>query len=86
VREFITILHLHREHPAATIEAAITQALAHHCGHADGAQRAPSLCLNQKLHPDPPLARLDLQAHPQLLGIGEQAVNLAQYDALVGRG
>jgi hypothetical protein len=56
--------------------------LAHHCGHADGVR----LCLNQKLHPDPPLARLDLQAHPQLLGIGEQAVNLAQYDALVGRG
>lgn len=27
---------------------------------------------------------LDLQSRPQLLGIGEQAVNLAQYDALVG--
>jgi hypothetical protein len=81
VREFITILHLHREHPAAVIEAAITQALAHHCGHVEGVK----LCLNQQLHPDPPQARLDLQAHPQLLGIGEQAVNLAQYDALVGR-
>lgn len=81
VREFITILHLHCEYPAAVIEAAITQALAHHCGHVDGVR----LCLNQQLHPDPPLARLDLQAHPHLLGIGEQAVNLAQYDALVGR-
>jgi hypothetical protein len=27
---------------------------------------------------------LDLQSRPQLLGIGEQVVNLAQYDALVG--
>jgi len=81
VREFITILQLHRAHPAALVEAAITQAVAHQCGHADGVR----LCLHQQLHPHPPPVSLDLHAHPQLLGIGEQAVNLAQYDGLLGR-
>ena len=81
VREFITILQLHRQHPVEQIEAAITQALAHHCAHADGVQ----LCLNQLLEPAPIPAALDLQAHPHLVGIGDQTVNLAQYDVLLGR-
>lgn len=58
----------------------ITQALAHQCAHADGVQ----LCLHQLLTPAVPTVVLDLQSRPQLLGIGEQAVDLAQYDALVG--
>ncbi|NJM41270.1 MAG: IS21 family transposase [Anaerolineae bacterium] len=80
IREFVTILQLHQHHSAELIAAAITQALAHHCAHADGVQ----LCLHQLLTPALPTVVLDLQNRPQLLGIGEQAVNLAQYDALVG--
>ncbi len=80
IREFVTILQLHQHHSAELIAAAITQALDHHCAHADGVQ----LCLHQLLTPELPTVVLDLQHRPQLLGIGEQAVNLAQYDALVG--
>jgi transposase len=80
IREFVTILQLHQHHSAELIAAAITQALDHHCAHADGVQ----LCLHQLLTPEVPAIVLDLQSRPQLLGIGEQAVNLAQYDALVG--
>jgi len=81
VREFITILQLHQHHPAALVEAAITQAVAHQCAHADGVR----LCLNQLLYPVAPPVPLDLQTQPQLVGIGEQPVNLAQYDVLLGR-
>lgn len=81
VREFITILQLHQQHPADLVEAAITQAVAHQCAHGDGVR----LCLNQLLHPVAPAVRLDLQTQPQLVGIGEQPVNLAQYDSLLGR-
>jgi hypothetical protein len=80
VREFVTILQLHQHHAAALIEQAITQALAHHCAHADGVR----LCLNQLLTPAPTPVALDLQNRPHLLGVGEQPVNLAQYDTLVG--
>jgi len=81
LREFITILQLHQTHPANLVEKAITQALAHQCAHADGVL----LCLNQLLAPAIPPTALDLQTHPHLLGIGEQTVNLAQYDVLLGR-
>jgi transposase len=80
IREFVTILQLHQHHSTELIAAAIAQALDHHCAHADGVQ----LCLHQLLTPELPTVVLDLQSRPQLLGIGEQAVNLAQYDALVG--
>ena len=81
VREFITILQLHQVHPADLVEKAITQALAHQCAHAAGVQ----LCLHQQLYPAVVSTVLDLQAQPHLLGIGEQMVNLAQYDVLLGR-
>jgi transposase len=80
IREFVTILQLHQQHSMEQIAEAIRQALHHQCAHADGVQ----LCLNQQLTPALPAMTLDLQSRPQLLGIGEQVVNLAQYDALVG--
>ena len=43
------------------------------------------LCLNQSLNPDLEVPRLDLDQHPQLQDVGAQAVNLAQYEALLGR-
>jgi imidazoleglycerol phosphate dehydratase HisB len=76
----VTILQLHQQHSMEQIAEAIGQALHHQCAHADGVQ----LCLNQLLTPALPAMTLDLQSRPQLLGIGEQVVNLAQYDALVG--
>jgi transposase len=82
LREFITVLQLHQTHPADLVEKAIQQALAHQCAHADGVR----LCLNQLLTPATLPTALDLQMHPHLLGIGEQTVNLAQYDMLLGRG
>jgi transposase len=81
VREFLTILQLHQSHAAQQVEQAIHQALAHHCAHAAGVQ----LCLTQAQASTPVAPILDLHSHPQLLGIGEQAVNLAQYDLLVRR-
>ena len=80
VREFVTILQLHKQQLPERVEQAITQALAHQCAHADGVR----LCLNQLLRPESTPLALDLQTRPQLLGIGEQGVNLAQYDELVG--
>lgn len=81
VREFLAILQLHQGHAAHQVEQAIQQALAHQCAHAAGVQ----LCLTQGQMPAHVAPVLDLHSHPQLLGIGEQTVNLAQYDLLVGR-
>ena len=81
VREFIAILQLHREYPAAEIEKAVESALKHGTLHRDGVM----LCLNQSLNPDLEVPRLDLDQHPQLQDVGVQAVNLAQYEALLGR-
>ena len=67
-----------------TLVQAITQALAHQCAHAAPRGHPVQLCLHQLLTPELPTVVLDLQSRPQLLGIGEQAVDLAQYDALVG--
>lgn len=82
VREFIAILHLHRDYSQAEIEAAIEAALAHHCPHADGVR----LWLTQLSQPTPTFPTLDLAAHPRLVGIGEQVVQAGVYDALLGGG
>lgn len=81
VREFLAILQLHQHHTAPQVEQAIQQALAHQCAHAAGVQ----LCLTQAQNPPPVPPVLDLHSHPHLLAIGQQALNLAQYDLLVGR-
>ncbi len=82
VREFVEILALHRDYPARKVEQAVQEALALGAAHLDGVR----LCLLQQaeLHTPPPA--LDLSAHPHLQGIGEQAVDLAQYDRLLQAG
>jgi len=82
IREFVQILKLHRDHPAALIEQAIAQALQFGCVHADGVQ----LCLHQLLHPAeaPPL--LNLADRPQLVQVGSQPLDLHCYEQLLGRG
>jgi hypothetical protein len=81
VREFIAILQLHRTYPAAEIEKAVESALRYGTLHRDGV----ILCLNQLMDPEPEVQRLDLDQHPQLRDVGVQAVNLAQYEELLGR-
>ena len=64
---------------AQELTAAIEQAIAHHCAHLDGVQ----FWLTQLNQPDPAFASIDLGDH-QLQGIGEQPLQLAMYDTLVG--
>jgi len=80
VREFIRILRLHQTHPADLIKLAVRQSLKFNCAHADGVE----LCLHQLEHPAPAMPELDLSDHPKLTAVGEQSVNLAQYDCFLG--
>jgi hypothetical protein len=82
VRQFIQVLQLHQQHPPEVIEQAVTEALAHHCPHLDGVQ----LCLRQLLQPEPELPSLDLRDHPKLEGVGQQPLQLADYDQLLQGG
>lgn len=80
VREFVQILYLHRDHDATEMEAAITAALAHHCTHAEGVK----LWLTQLKRHEPTFSAIDLAHKPHLNGLGEQPLQLALYDSLVG--
>ena len=80
VREFIRILRLHETYPAELIEQAVTQSLAFNCAHADGVE----LCVRQLAQPDLTPAALDLSDRPNLTAVGQQQINLAQYDGLTG--
>ncbi len=82
VREFIRILGLHQTYPVDLIEQAVKQSLEFNCAHADGV----ALCLRQISHPDPAQAELDLSGHPKLSSVGQQKVDLAQYDSFLGGG
>jgi transposase len=80
VREFLEILKLHQEHPEKQVEQAVEKALALGAAHLDGVQ----LCLRQLLEPQAPPRSLDLSLHPELVGVGNQPVQLGQYDRLLG--
>lgn len=82
VRQFIQVLQLHQHHPAELVEQAVTQALEHHCPHADGIQ----LCLRQLAQSEPTPVTLDLSDHPKLVGVGQQPVRLDHYDHLLKGG
>jgi transposase len=79
VREFVSILKLHQDHPADAIAEAIAQALDYGCGHFDGV----SICLRQILDPEAPIPAIDLAQWPQLVGVGDQGIDLACYDRLL---
>ena len=81
LRTFVRILKLHQEYPAPLIEQAVTQALAYGCPHLDGVQ----LCLRQLMAPAPPIAALDLSAHPQL-SIASESPDVRCYDQLLVAG
>ncbi len=82
VRQFIRVLQLHQHHPAELVEQAVTQALEHHCPHLDGVQ----LCLRHLVQPEPTPVSLDLSHHPKLVAVGQQPLQLAQYDHLLRGG
>jgi hypothetical protein len=43
-----------------------------------------ALCLRQIEHPSPAMPELDLSEHPKLSAVGNQRVNLGQYDCFLG--
>jgi transposase len=79
VREFIRILRLHDEYTIETLVEAISQALEYGCGQLDCVQ----LCLRQITTPETSFSALDLTAHPELSGVGEQPIDLSRYDRLL---
>jgi len=80
LREFITILKLHREHPAEEVEQAIRTCLKQGSPHLDSIR----LHLRGERAPELLASPLDLAGRPKLQGVGEQPVRLAQYDRLLG--
>lgn len=85
IREFLSILKLHRDYPAQTVQQAVTLALEYGCVHADGVL----LCLNQLMNPEIVIPPLDLADHPKLeqklMGVGCQSVDLSCYEQLLGK-
>jgi transposase len=81
IREFVSILKLHRDHPADLVSEAVSQALEWGCAHADGVQ----LCLRQLTHPEQPTASIELANWPELVNVGIQPPDLQRYDRLLER-
>lgn len=79
LREFLDILALHKAHPAELIAQAIQTALKLGAVHLDGVQ----LCLRQLMADQAQPLPLDLSGHDRLAGIGQQPVDLGQYDTLL---
>jgi len=73
---------LHREHPAQLIEQAVTQSLREGIAHLEGV----IFCLNRLLDSTPQFAPLDLSDRPTLATVGQQLLNLAHYNQLLGGG
>jgi transposase len=80
VREFLAIMQLHQEHSHELIHKAVAMAMELGAAHLDGVR----LCLHKLQHPDSSAVELDLSNHPELVDVGTQPVNLAQYDHLLG--
>jgi hypothetical protein len=79
VREFIRILRLHNEYSTAVMVKAISQALEYGCGQLDCVQ----ICLRHLTVPEASFSALDLTERPELMGVGEQPIDLACYDRLL---
>ena len=79
VREFISILKLHRSYPEELVHRAVQQALEMGAAHLDGVQ----ICLRELVSPQPLPPSLDL-THSELATVGNQPVYLEQYNQLLG--
>lgn len=80
VREFVAVLQLHSEYPGEYVEQAVQQAVALGASHLDGVR----LCLRQLLADHHTQPSLNLADQPHLATVGQQPVNLQQYDQLLG--
>jgi hypothetical protein len=79
VQEFVRVLQLHKEYPADVVEQAIDQALSYGCVHLDGVLH----CLHQLMEPKEPPQSLDLSDRPDLQNIGNQPIDISQYEKLL---
>jgi transposase len=82
VREFIAVLKLHREYPRDLVEQAVQSAVRLGASHLDGVR----LCLRQDLEQHPLLPPIDLNNHPKLATVGNQPLDLGQYNRLLAGG
>ena len=82
VKEFIRILQLHHHYPASQLQTAVEQALSYGCAHLDGIK----LCLTQQQLSTPQFTPLELAGQPQLRQVGQQQIQLARYNQLLGEG
>lgn len=80
VREFSAMLKLHSEYPGEYVEQAVRNAVELGASHLDGVR----LCLRQLLEEHQALPSLNLTDRPTLDNVGQQPVNLHQYDQLLG--
>jgi hypothetical protein len=79
VQEFIRVLRLHENYPAPLVQQAIEQALAYGCPHLDGMLH----CLHQLTASIEPPTSLELAKHPRLQAVGNQPIDLRQYEQLL---
>lgn len=82
IRQFVQVLNLNREYAAEQVEQAIRQALELGFAH----RRGIEWCLSRMLSPQPAAPTLDLSAHPHLIDIGHQPLDLSGYDQLPAGG
>jgi len=81
VKEFISVLKLHRDHPTDEVEQAVHAALELGAASLDGVM----LCLRQLQHTQSQPSSLEADRFASLAAFGNQPVNLQQYDRLVVR-
>jgi transposase len=80
VQEFVAVLKLHQSYPGEAVAQAVKQALDLGTTHLDGIR----LCLRQILGGEPDPGCMDMAAYPDFAKVGNQPVNLEQYNLLLG--
>lgn len=79
VQDFIRILQLHQDYSPQVMQAAIEQALTYGCVHFDGVKQ----CLQELTSPQSPPTSTELADRPHLQDIGNQPIDLRQYERLL---
>jgi len=79
VREFVSILKLHRQYPEEQVVQAIHQAIELGAAHLDGVQ----LCLRELFNSPTQPKALNMEERPLLAELGQQPIDLKQYDQLL---
>ena len=79
VEEFVSVLQLHQTYPANVVEEAVKQALEYGCVHSDGVLH----CLHQLTRSEESPKSLDLSDRRHLQEVGNQPIDLSQYEQLL---